>query len=152
MKRVWLLVLVGLVLWSLQDILIWQVIFETDELWQYDGIYHRGWYVMLYGQIVLAFLWTWPKWGRAVLHGVMLYTLAHAGTADVLYYWLRLVPIPDVLPWLNEHPLILFSPVTGGNLIASVAIWLVAWVLVTITMHRFPIPPRASITPAHIPT
>lgn len=136
--RMWLSVLIGLVLFSRQDILLWGTIFEPDELWQYIGIYHRGWFVMLWALMLLGLLWNWPDCRAGLLHAAMLYTLAFGGLPDVLYYWLRGLPIPELLPWLDAHPLIWFSPVTRWNLVGSVLIWMGVWLGVTVR-RRLPI-------------
>lgn len=129
-------VLAGLVLYALQDVLLWAKIFERDQLWQYIGIYHRGWAVLLWAQIMAGLLWSGRDWRAGLLHGAMLYTLAHSGLEDLLYYALQLRPLPDVLPWLDQAPLILFSPVSRQNLAISALIWLGVWLGVTAFLRK----------------
>lgn len=133
--RIWVCALVGLVLFARQDVLLWATIFERDELWQYIGIYHEGWFVMMWGLVVAGFLWTWPNWKKGLLHGTLLVTLVYSGLEDVLYYVLQGKTIPDMLPWLDQHPLILFSPVTRGNLLVNCGAWLAGWVLICFFLY-----------------
>jgi hypothetical protein len=53
------------------------------------------------------------------------------GVEDLLYYWLDGRPLPTILPWLDEHPLIFFSPVTDASLLFNVFLW----VMLTISFH-----------------
>ena len=124
MKRLWLSVTVGMLLFARQDILLWQRIFEANEMWEFVGTYHEGWFIMLWAMMLLGFIWLWPNWKLGLLHGAIMFTLVFGGLPDVFYYWLRLVPIPDALPWLDLHPLIWFSPVTRWNLVGSTMIWI----------------------------
>ena len=127
MRRIWIIVILELLLFALQDVMLWARIFEADQLWQYIGIYHQGWMVMLMAMALLPMFWLWPRWQQGLLHAAMLLSLAFGGLEDVLYYVLQAKPIPEGLPWLDAHPLILFSPVTYHNLIGSVVLWLLAW-------------------------
>ncbi len=129
---IFFLSLLAVYFWALQDRLLWGVIFEADKLWQYDSIYHRGWFISLVGYCVLGFLIFMinKKWKQGLLYVLMVYTFAMSGLNDALYYWVAGLTVPDVLPWLDEHPLILFSPVTNVTLLFSVALWLLFWLLV----------------------
>lgn len=142
MKRVWIGALAGLVFISWQDAGLWGGIFERDQLWQYIGVYHAYWFRFLWALMALGFVWLWPRLDLAVLHAAMLYTLFFGGLPDVLYYWLQGRAIPDALPWLDAHPLILFSPVTRGNLIASTCLWVAFWGAVSALWVYLPRHPR----------
>jgi len=135
LRRIWLCVLAGMVLFSIQDILLWQRIFEANEMWEFVGTYHEGWFIMLWALIAMGFLWT-RCWRTGLLHATMMVTLAFGGLPDVLYYWLRALPIPARLPWLDAHPLILFSPVTSINLLFSTGLWIGFWLTATILMSN----------------
>ena len=113
----------SLCFYTLTDIHIWQRIFETDQLWQYAGVYHRGWYFSLYGMIALGVLLL-NGYQNKIFYGVSLYLLAFNGTNDVLYYWLDGRPLPGRLEWLDFHKLILFKPVTDVSLLLSCLVWL----------------------------
>ena len=122
------LALLAVVFWSWQDILLWQRIFETNELWQFDSLYHRGWPVALYGFILfgaLVFIVT-HKYLTAATFAVLTWLLANSGLADILYYLLDGRSIPASLPWLDEpgHPLFLFHPVTSLNIWWSPLLWI----------------------------
>lgn len=119
---------IALLFYVRADILIWQRIFETNELWWYDWIYHKGWFTMLYGFIVLGvfFLNTWRE---RCFYGVSLYLCAFNGTVDVLYYWLDGRSLPQRLEWLDTHRFILFSPVTDVSLLLNCFLWLLFLVL-----------------------
>lgn len=136
MIRVWLCVLAGLLLYALQDVMLWAEIFERHELWQFIGIYHAGWQVLLFALILAGFFWAGRDWRAGVLHAAMLYTLAHSGLEDLLYYALQQRPVPDRLPWLDQAPLILFSPVDRQNLVLSALIWVGAWLGVTAFLRK----------------
>lgn len=118
-------ILIALFFYIRTDILIWQRIFETNQLWQYAGVYHRGWYMSLYGFILLGVLLL-PTWREKLFYGITLLILCFNGTNDVLYYWLDGRALPERLEWLDRHFLILFSPVTRGTLLLNCALWIVA--------------------------
>lgn len=115
--------LVALIAYVRIDILIWGRIFEADQLWQYAGTYHRGWFVMLYGFIALGVLLL-DTWRARIFYAASLAVLCFNGTNDILYYWLDGRQLPQVLPWLDNHPLILFSPVTDERLLLNCFLWL----------------------------
>jgi len=118
----------ALVFFAVQDILIWQRIFETHEMWEFVNQYHLGWFVSLAGYIALGVL-LFQTWKDRLIYAVCLFALALNGIEDVLYYWLDARALPAFLPWLNQNPLILFRPVTDTGLVANCAIWLIVMVL-----------------------
>ena len=117
----------GLVFYALSDILLWQRIFETHGLYQFDGQYQTGHVAVLVALIAVGTILLYDVGLWAVWYCLATYTLAYSGLADVLYYLLDWRPIPDTLPWLNQNPLILFKPVSVDGLLLSTAIWLVFW-------------------------
>ena len=121
--KTFLALAVALCFYALTDIHIWQRIFETDQLWQYAGVYHKGWFFSLYGLIALGVLLL-NGFGNKLFYGCTLYLLAFNGTNDVLYYWLDNRELPARLEWLDGHSLIFFKPVTDISLLASCALWL----------------------------
>lgn len=126
----------ALCFYALTDIYIWQRIFETDQLWQYAGVYHRGWFFSLYGMIILGVLLL-DGWKNKYLYAVSLYLLAFNGTNDILYYWLDFRKVPARLEWLDNHAFIFFKPVTDTSLLASCALWLLLLCLFYFAVHYF---------------
>jgi hypothetical protein len=128
MKRRVLIALTGaLVFYALSDILLWQRIFETHRLYQFNDQYQTGHVAALValigvGMVLLIDAKLWALW-----YGLALYTLGYGGVADVLYYLLDWKPIPATLPWLDQNALILFKPVTQLALWLSTIVWLTFW-------------------------
>lgn len=126
MKRAVVATAATLLIWSVQDILIWQRFFEgrpwtaNADWYQY---WHQTFFLLL---IVLGCVWIRSPW--ALWFALASWTLANGGLADILYYLLALRPIPAALPWLDTlHPLILFHPATTGSVLTSVAVWVIFW-------------------------
>jgi hypothetical protein len=110
--------------YSKMDILIWQRIFESPELWDIGmGVYHWGWMHALFGFMALGSLFFYPHLRRMITFPMSLAILVFSGLEDILYYWLDGRTIPAELPWLDQNPLIL-KPVTDQTLILSAGIWL----------------------------
>ena len=123
----------AILLWSVQDILIWQRIFEARHLWQYDGMYQFWHYAFLIGILVVGSAWL-TRW-QAIWFAAATWTLANSGLADVLYYWLDRKPIPETLPWLDTlHPLIFFHPATTSTVLMSSLFWVGFWLLTVPTI------------------
>jgi hypothetical protein len=118
---------VGLLFYALGDVLLWQRIFETHDLYAFDGAYQSGHRAVLLGLIGVGVVLLYEARLWAVWYGLAFYTLAFSGLEDVLYYWLDGRSIPAVLPWLNENHLILFRPVTRTALLASAVVWIAFW-------------------------
>lgn len=124
MKKFWLALAVSMFFFVKVDILIWQRIFETNELWELGmGVYHTGWRYALYGFMALGALFLWPDVRRAVQFPVYLWILSVSGLPDILYYWVDGRPLPEVLPWLEHLPTIL-KPITSANLVVSAVGWI----------------------------
>ena len=49
----------ALTFYTFADILIWQRIFETNQMVQYADIYHTGWFVSLAGYAILGLVLMW---------------------------------------------------------------------------------------------
>jgi len=114
------------------DILIWQRIFETNELWELGiGTYHYGWTYALFGFMALGAVFFFPHIRRMLTFLMALPLLAFSGIEDILYYWLDGRSIPDFLPWLSANPL-LIQPVTRANLLLSAGVWLLLVVLLEV--------------------
>jgi hypothetical protein len=117
----------GLLVYALIDILIWQRIFESEGLERYDYQYHAGYLVVLGGMIAIGVVLLLRHRLWALWYGLAFASLAFSGMEDALYYLLDGRPIPAALPWLDPDPLIPFKPVTRGGLVASASMWLMAW-------------------------
>jgi hypothetical protein len=125
MKRYWIALAVAIFFYARTDILIWQRIFETHQLIEIgNGVYHWGWLQSLFGFMVLGALGCYPNIRRMILFPISLGLLAYSGIEDILYYWLDGKPVPSLLPWLNQNPLLL-KPVTSGTLFISAVFWIV---------------------------
>lgn len=113
--------------WAIQDILVWQRLFEARGLYQFDTQYQNWHHAFLVLMIVAGTIWIRNLW--AFGFAVATWTLAYSGLADVLYYWLDLRAIPDRLPWLDiAHPWILVHPVSSAGVVISSTIWLGFWI------------------------
>ncbi len=125
----------ALTFYTFADILIWQRIFETNQMVQYASIYHTGWFVSLAGYAILGVVLMWGEWKDIVYFLVSLFVGAFSGLEDVLYYILDGKPMPDVLPWLEGNPMILH--VSRAGVIGSVLFWLLALVLLYFVLYQW---------------
>ncbi len=148
MKKSGFAVVVALLSYTLVDIMIWQRIFEKNELYVYSSLYHPGWTAMLVGNMVLGALLLLPNWRAVLFYLAALYSLATCGLEDVLYYWLDSRMIPYRLPWLDAAPLVLFKPVTASKLVMSAGIWALFWLVACLVLCWYESRPRPVIRPA----
>jgi hypothetical protein len=125
----------ALTFYTFADILIWQRIFETNQMVQYASIYHTGWFVSLAGYAILGIVLMWGEWKDILYFLVSLFVGAFSGLEDVLYYILDGKPMPDVLPWLEGNPMILH--VSRAGVIGSVVFWLLALVLLYLVLYQW---------------
>lgn len=125
----------AILLWSIQDAIIWRGWFDgrpwsaADDLYQF---WHQALLVLLIvvGMALLRGVW-------AVWFAASTWVLANSGLPDVLYYWLALKRIPETLPWLDQtHPLVLVHPSTAASVLVSSALWLVVCLLATLLVHQ----------------
>jgi len=120
----WLALIGAIYFYTKSDILIWQRIFETHELWDLGiGVYHWGWLHTLFGYMLLGSILIYPNLRRMITFPLTLLILAFSGLEDILYYWLDGKALPNVLPWLDPNPLIL-KPVTADRLVLSALFWI----------------------------
>jgi hypothetical protein len=116
------------------DILIWQRIFEANELWELGiGVYHWGWVNALFGFMALGAILFHPNLRRMITFPLSLAVLAFSGLEDILYYWLDGRSLPAELPWLNSNPL-LIRPVTAERLLVSALLWLIIIVILDVVV------------------
>lgn len=125
----------ALLFYTFADILIWQRIFETNQMVQYASIYHTGWFVSLAGYAILGIVLMWGAWKDIAYFLISLFVGAFSGLEDVLYYLLDGKPMPDVLPWLESNPMILH--VSRAGVIGSVLFWLLTLVLLYFVLYQY---------------
>ena len=125
----------ALTFYTFADILIWQRIFETNQMVQYASVYHTGWFVSLAGYAILGVILMWGDWKDIAYFLISLFVGAFSGLEDVLYYILDGKPMPDVLPWLEGNPMILH--VSRAGVIGSVLFWLLALVILYLVLYQW---------------
>lgn len=128
-----LAVAVALVFYGVSDILVWQRIFEANQMVGYANSYHTGWIVSLAGYAALGVILLSDRWQDCVYFLLALFIGAFSGLEDVLYYVLDGKPIPDLLPWLEGNPLIYASSRAG--VISSVFFWIAALLLLYVALY-----------------
>jgi hypothetical protein len=114
--------LIALLFYTVTDILIWQRIFETNQMIEYASTYHKGWLVSLAGYALIGTMLMWGVWKDCIYFLVSLLVSAFSGLEDVLYYVLDRKPMPHELPWLDNNPLIF--DISRGGVIGSAAFWI----------------------------
>lgn len=133
MKKAIVAAAIALTFYTVVDIMIWGQLFETKLLWHYHDIaapvYHGGWAWMLIGEMVLGSFLLLPDKRAAIAYVTTLYLFAVNGMEDVMYYVFWNHRIPDLLPWLDNNPLIFFKPVTRETLVLNVVLWFVLYIL-----------------------
>lgn len=112
---------IALLFYTVTDILIWQRIFETNQMIEYASTYHTGWIVSLVGYAIIGVILMWGIWKDCIYFLVSLFVSAFSGLEDVLYYVLDQKPMPHALPWLDNNPMIFDISRTG--VIGSALFW-----------------------------
>jgi hypothetical protein len=125
----------ALIFYTLADILIWQRIFETNQMIEYANVYHTGWFVSLAGYAILGVVFLWGDWRDCVYYLVSLFVGAFSGLEDVLYYLLDGKAMPESLPWLAGNPMILHASREG--VIGSVSLWLIGLVILYLALYHW---------------
>lgn len=126
--------LIALLFYTIADILVWQRIFEANNMVEHADTYHTGWFVSLSGYATIGILLMWGEWKDCLFFLTSLFVSAFGGLEDVLYYVLDRKPMPDALPWLDSNPMIYQVSRTG--VLLSVLFWLTALVLLYIGLYR----------------
>ena len=124
--------LVALLFYTVTDILIWQRIFEANQMVEYADMYHTGWFVTLAGYALLGTILMWGAW-NCLFFLITLFIGAFSGLEDVLYYVLDGKPMPEALPWLSGNPLIYGE--SRAALIGSVLFWIAALFLLYFVLY-----------------
>lgn len=126
---------IALLFYTTTDILIWQRIFEANNMVHYADTYHTGWFVTLVGYAVLGLVWMWGAWKDCLYFLTSLFVSAFSGLEDVLYYVLDGKTMPDSLPWLSDNPLII--DVSRNGVIGSVFLWFGVLILLYFVLYEW---------------
>jgi hypothetical protein len=113
--------IIALLCYTVMDILIWQRIFEANQMTHYAPTYHAGWMVSLFGYAMMGLLLMWGVWKDCLYFLLALVISAFSGMEDVLYYFLDGKPMPHELPWLDANPLIF--DISRNGVIGSAFFW-----------------------------
>ena len=124
--------LIAIFFYTVTDILVWQRVFETNELVKYANTYHTGWFVSLAGYATIGIILMWDAWKECIYFLLALFIGAFSGLEDVLYYVLDKRPMPESLPWLKDNPMIYTSSRSG--VISSIVFWLGTLVILYIVL------------------
>jgi hypothetical protein len=124
----------ALIFYTFADILIWQRIFETNQMVEYATIYHTGWFVSLAGYAILGVVLLWGSWKDCIYYLTSLFVGAFCGLEDVLYYLLDGKPMPASLPWLAGNPMIYH--VSREGVLWSVLFWMLTLVVLYIALYQ----------------
>jgi hypothetical protein len=119
--------LTALLFYTIADILVWQRIFEANNMVEHADTYHVGWFVSLAGYATIGLLLMWGEWKDCFFFLTSLFVGAFSGLEDVLYYLLDRKPMPESLPWLDANPMIYH--VSREGVLLSVLFWLTGLVL-----------------------
>src|ERR1051326_1598314 len=93
---------IALLFYTVVDIMIWQRIFEANNMSEYASMYQSGWFISLAGYAIMGVLLMWGAWKDCVFFLVTLFVGAFSGLEDMLYYVLDRKPMPESLPWLAQ--------------------------------------------------
>ena len=125
--------IIALLFYTVVDILIWQRVFEANNMVEYAYTYHAGWFVSLVGYACMGLTLMWGAWKDCLFFVTSLFVGAFSGLEDVLYYVLDWKPMPHVLPWLDGNPMIYDVSRTG--VLFSVLFWFTALALLYIGLY-----------------
>jgi hypothetical protein len=126
---------IALLFYTITDILIWQRVFEANDLVEYADIYHTGWFMTLGGYALMGILLMWGAWKDCVYFITSLFVGAFSGLEDVLYYVLDGKPMPASLPWLSGNPMIL--EVSSAGVVGSVLLWLTVLIILYVVLYEW---------------
>ena len=119
--------LTALLFYTIADILVWQRIFEANNMVEHADTYHIGWFVSLAGYATIGLLLMWGEWKDCLFFLTSLFVGAFSGLEDVLYYLLDRKPMPESLPWLDGNPMIYH--ISREGVLLSVLFWITALVI-----------------------
>lgn len=125
--------LTALLFYTIADILVWQRIFEANNMVEHADTYHIGWFVSLAGYATIGLLLMWGEWKDCFFFLISLFVGAFCGLEDVLYYFLDRKPMPQSLPWLDANPMIYHASREG--VLLSVFFWLTGLVILYVWLY-----------------
>ena len=125
--------LTALLFYTIADILVWQRIFEANNMVEHADTYHIGWFVSLAGYATIGLLLMWGEWKDCFFFLISLFVGAFSGLEDVLYYLLDRKPLPESLPWLDANPMIYH--ISREGVLLSVLFWLMGLVLLYVWLY-----------------
>lgn len=125
--------LIAMLFYTATDILIWQRIFEKNQMIEHADVYHTGWFVSLAGYAVLGVILMWGCWKDCFYYLLSLLICAFSGLEDVLYYLMDGKAIPASLPWLDRNPMIYDTSRIG--LVLSVVFWIAVLVITYMLLY-----------------
>jgi hypothetical protein len=125
--------LTALLFYTIADILVWQRIFEANNMVEHADTYHVGWFVSLAGYATVGLLLMWGEWKDCFFFLISLFVGAFSGLEDVLYYLLDRKPMPESLPWLDANPMIYH--VSREGVLLSVLFWLTGLVMLYVWLY-----------------
>lgn len=129
MKRALAATVTAILLWSLQDAIIWRGWFDGRP-WSRAIDTYEFWHQAFLVGLIVAGLLVLRGW-YAIWFAISTWTLSNSGLPDVLYYWMALKPLPQNMPWMDQtHPLVIGHPATAGSVLISSALWLGLWLAV----------------------
>jgi hypothetical protein len=127
--------LVAILFYTGTDILIWQRIFEANQMIQHANTYHTGWFVSLAGYAAIGLILMWGEWKDCIYYLLSLLVCAFSGLEDVLYYLMDGKPIPASLPWLGGNPMIYGT--SRLDLVLSVVFWIAILTVIYFLLYRW---------------
>jgi hypothetical protein len=137
--------IIALLCYTVTDILIWQRIFEANQMTHFAPTYHAGWLVSLFGYAMMGLLLMWGVWKDCLYFLFSLLISAFSGMEDVLYYFLDRKPMPHELPWLDNNPMIF--DISRNGVIGSAFFWVGGLLLLYAVLYL-----RKSPAPSLIPS
>lgn len=124
---------IALLFYTSTDILIWQRIFESNQMIHFADTYHTGWFISLFGYATVGVLLMWGGWKDCLYFLAALFIGAFSGLEDILYYVLDHKPMPISLPWLSNNPMIF--DVSRAGVIGSAVFWIVALAVLYVALY-----------------
>lgn len=134
LEKTLLVVIIALIFYAYIDILIWQRIFESDNMISYAGVYSKGFITVLISEVIIGSLLLCGNIKEMIFYASTLTLFGLNGTEDILYYFLDGKMLPNNLPWLDHSHFIFFKPVTKEGLIGNVIVWGLIWALMWISI------------------
>lgn len=100
--RLYLVFAVSFLAYTTIDILLWQRIFERNELWVFIPDYKTAWNTIMFSFMAVVSLALWDV-KSSIWFCLAFFFSAWGGTEDVLYYVLDGREIPQYFHWLEGN-------------------------------------------------